>query len=353
MSSRDKKKWISKSYFNILEKIGYTTKSSSSDDTISQLIVAFCLFAVLSILFIVLTRLSITLDSKDESIETMLNILTSPIAQLTGIVLSFDMIKEVISKEVKALERQLPNREYVDALERSIKELENSNDIKLREEQELLYLAHLFVADEEIFKRMDIKSFASEAYREKFKTLLDASCYLQKRFADEQSKRKLRAVITSIENDSWRALATAAATVAFDLQNNYTDEINAQLFAKPNNFLVADIYMYLSAWLVSSIDNNIATAIPFMPIEEIGLRYLTLEQLPDIDKYEQAFDFLIKVFKNGKFCNFLKVGDGTKKIQELDTEEIKICEEVSSYLEELLIRLKNFELSQRNSVSNT
>lgn len=349
MSSRDKRKWIHKSYFNILEKIGYTTNTTSSDDTISQLIVAFGLFAVLSIFFIVLTTLPGELKDigiRAEFIKFILNILTSPITQLTGIFLSFDMIKKIISKEVKTLERQFPKRQDVDDLNQEISKLNTKNkdlvkessDSKMREEQLLMNLVRLYeVVPNDMILEIIMKDKALQKRWEIFSDTKKILSDAKEKHTKWESRKNLGAVIRTIKKESWEGFAREATLYALEIE----DEKHNLASGSPEYLLCKDIYIYLYAWLVNSIDNSIAIDIVYMPIDRIGLRYPS-KQSPDIDKYERAFLFLISVFDSGKFYI------GVKDIQPLTTEQIDICKEgVSFYLKKLIEMLNDFEPPSR------
>ena len=361
MSSRDKRKWIYiyKSYFNILEGIGYTTKSSSSDDTISQLILAFVFFAVLSILFIVLTTLPAELKDlgiKDEFIKLIANILTSPLTQLTGIILGFDMIKEVIQKEVKALERQFPKHEEVsekkkriEDLEKEVKTLKKNKDINIIKELRLSVLAYLY--SENLSNREKIKSIVVKEYSDQFPNgYEEVDPGLKKRFTDDRSRRSLSAAIRIIKEDSWNKLAASAALYALNPNDKLASDTIG--IGKPGYHLFQDIFIYLYVWLVNRIDNNMTRANSYILVQDIGLRYFTPEQSPDIEKYESAFLYLKVAFDKGEFVKSIKKIQELTPEQSLSPEQIEICrQEVPLYFIELIEMLKTFERSSRESLS--
>jgi hypothetical protein len=339
MSSRDKRKWIHKSYFNILERIGYTTKSSSCDDAISQL-TFFSIFCILLPVFV----------GSLANIPSINSQLLQWVSIVVSIGVSFDMIKEMISKEIKALEKQFPKHEEVSALNEQIsklkiknKNLEESGDCKVREEQLLINLVRLYeVAPNDLILEIIMND---PALHKRWKIFNDTNVLLsdiKEKCTHWESRKNLGAIIRTIKKDSWKGLATSAALHALGPNLNDTNKLAHD---KPEYLLFQDIYIYLYAWLVNSIDNSMTIDILYMPIEDIGLRYRS-KQSPDIDKYKKAFEFLVNAFDTGDFYI------GVESIQSLSQEQIEICKKgVPLYLNKLIEMLNDFEPRSRESLS--
>lgn len=344
MSSRDKRKWIHKSYFNILEKIGYTTKSSSCDDAISQL----TFFSAFCILLPVFVGLLANIPSINSQLLQWVSIAVS-------IGVSFDMIKEVISKEIKALEKQFPEHGQVSALEEQLNSLklknnslEENSDSKVREYLLRLNLVRLNEAAPNLIEQIIFKNLALNKSRTNFHSMPLFLSDAEEDYTSGEIRKNLGAVIRTIKKDSWNRLAKNAALSAL---NPNLDDIaygpDYIAYGKPGHPLFKDIFIYLYAWLVNSIDNSIPIDTFYTPIDDIGLRYPS-EQSPDIEKYRKSFEFLVLAFDDGDFYKFIKDIQSTSPEQSLSIEQIEICKtRVPFYLKKLIKMLDDFESRPR------
>ena len=335
-STRERRPWLYRPWLNVLGKTGYSTLTRSSDKAISQLVL-FSLFCVLVPFFIlllvfglptVLATLNINLDD-----NFILNNLISFGLPCASLLVSFEIIKEVIQEEIKALENELgADHEEMENLKNRNQELEKSSDSNLRQEQHKYYLARAYVADQEMINQVRLDVLSSPTHKIPYKNLQDAKNHLKSIYSNREDRRKLRSAITRVNKKSWIMLASSAAMYALEIEEG--DE--AQLSNDPVKYrLFLDLYLYLNAWLVSSIDNDAAIAIPYMPVEDINLHYPT-EDTPEINVYERAFEFLIKVFNKGLYAKLIS------ESQIVTQDDIEACKKVSIYLNELIIRLNYF-----------
>ena len=316
MSFADIRRRIYQPQFGLLKKIGYSTRTSSSNEAISQLVLFFIFCIILTVLIAILLP-------KETFISAGIPILF--------FVFGFDMIKELIAAEIEGLEKNLPKHEEISDLKKQISDWQVSSESNLIKEQHLSYLARAYVVDEKISKQFNWINLTLQPYSNDFDNSKEFHEHLEKRFYNNEMRGKLRAVVISIKEKSWIQLATFAARHALCIKK---EDINL-LKTEPEYFLFLDIYLYLYAWLVSSIDNDFATPTRYMPVKDIGLRYPT-EESPDIDAYNKAFYCLIKLFETGDFVNRFS------RIQELTEEQKETCKEISVYLTELMIRIKEF-----------
>ena len=215
--------------------------------------------------------------------------------------------------------------------------LRQTSESQMKEDQLFINLVRYEDASNDLILKMIIKN---PALNERLRNVDNKDVLLsqaKQKCSYWENRKKLGAVIRTIEKESWKGLARSAALYALGVE----DEQDDLAYDSDEYLLSKDIYIYLYAWLVNSIDNSIAIDIFYTPIDDIGLRYPS-EQSPDIDTYKKAFKFLISAFDTGKFYI------GVEDIQPLTTEQREICQkEVSFYLNKLIEMLEDFEPPSR------
>ena len=334
---------------NSWKKRKQSSNSQSKNDTIYNLI-SFCYNCIVSTFLIVLLLFTFFviifpfISNKKVDINltyTSIGLVIAIAALLLGFLFVYDRIKDKISKEINAFETNLLHDE-ANPLQKQIKNLEADNDTNIKKNQELYYLACLFITNGENNEEKNqiiLDRVKNEVCRDKYKLYSHKQIKddLAKIYADRNSNTNLRAAITTINDKSWRALAASAARKSLGIKR---DDYQ-QLKNDKNYLLFLDIYVFLSVWLVSSIDNNVATAMPYMPVKSIRLNYTTeVEVSPDIDAYERAFSYLAKRFDDG---SFVKVVD---EIQIFTVEQVNTFKKISIYLNQLIKMLQ--ELNQHS-----
>lgn len=309
-------------------QINTVSTDDASDNAIHELTIwyIFCiLLSFLMGLFISIIPSIFTSLGKDIKDDWVLSMAVPIFASFICFLFAREMHEKIITKQIKFIAK-IMKAQHLKKLEKS------SNNNFIIKEQMLLHYAYFYMANEESNRR-DIILRASQIHGNECNPA-DVEPDLKKRFANEQIRKKLGVVITSIKEESWNLLATASTldTFNFDSENSVHRE---ELENGRKLLFCQDIYVYLSVWLVSSIDNNIPGAMPYMPVKVIGLHYPDTKA-PDINAYEIALSYLIKAFDQGNFVmNF-------SHIQELSPEQIKICKEISPYLKKLIQMLKDF-----------
>lgn len=242
-------------------------------------------------------------------------------------------LENKIAKEIDAIGEGRYTQKYVDDLikdfKKKIKILEESNESEIRNKQSVFNLVRLNQSDAS--RREDM--IRHDPFLQKYQYSEEDFMYqAEKKYTDAESMKKLCAVIKTINKDSWNQLATHAALDALNLQEVDVHKLDSD----PEQLLRLDIYVYLRAWLVNSIDNIVMGMKP-MPVNYIKLRYLISEseQSPEpIGKYENAFLFLIQRFDMGTFGELIE--------QDFSSEQIEICKGVSPHLITLIEMLKDF-----------
>lgn len=247
--------------FKLLNRIGYSAKVSREDETELRLILFFILFLVFS--FFIYLALPPFLDS-----------LSSPDAldvfiQIGTMLVSLELMREIIASELEALKKY---------------EREKTEDeiARRKRAQDSQILAHRYYVSQIVgtpsglkFEDLNLQP-VSNAFLSSQVPLYDLG------FSNFQDRRLIRCELINIPEDFWQSLALSASM--YVLNKSISEEIDV----KPNYFLFQDLYAYLRAWLVCSIDNDGGKP---MPIAVIGLHYPN-EESPNVRIYLDALFFI-------------------------------------------------------------
>lgn len=341
------------------KKRGNSNNPLDKEEVISQLIDRFNLYVIVFIIigvFCGIVPFIIYSMNIPKISENPLFLVLSPLFLLLATVaIGSESTKTFITAKVKKFDKESSSN--VDKLTLEIEELngqinkstleiedlKKNKDANIIKDERLRYLADIYMANENTSNREKIIYLVLQEYSNKFPNGSEQiKTGLTKSFNNYQSRRNLRAVITNIKKQSWNRLATAAASKAFKIKQADVGQLNDE----HEKYLFVDIYIYLCAWLVNSIevnsiDNNIPTYMRYMPVKEIGLNYHDREQkfkfANDFEAYETALSELIRIFDLGSFARLFD------DIQELSPGQIEICQEgVSPYLIVLSKMLKDF-----------
>ena len=353
---------ISKVRSYLSYKLSYSTNTVSKEYAIYRLIDKFILYINLSFFLGFLPPCFFYL-LKHNNIDLKESLIFSSFFSLAvmfiSLVFNFDMIEKVISTEIDAVEQQFPKTTDVLALKKEIKKLEKkintleeTTDSKVREYLLRLNLVRLDEAAPDLIEQIIINNSALTKSRKTVNSMPIFLSDVKEDYTNWERRKNLGAVIRTIKEDSWKALAKNAAIFALGCNPDGIaygpDDI---VSGKLGNLLFKDIYIYLYAWLVNSIDHSISRDAFYTPIDDIGLHYPS-GQSPDIGKYTKAFEFLINTFEHGDFYEFIKDIQSTFPEQSLSIEQIEICKkEVSLYLNKLIEMLDDFERRPRESQS--
>lgn len=315
--------------------------SQFKNDTISSLLELFVesiffivvIFGLALIFFLVIFFLNSPTKVDINVVSGLFQVGIAIVALLLGFLLLNERIKNRIVKEISKFETRFLE-EYVYPSQTRVKQLEQNPISNFRKEQHRYYATRAYIdnkKDEAIKGMISTDSFPLE-YINMFDTPGEAKAYYKNTYSKSKGKRRLRALVTTIEKLFWIRLATNSVLHTFDLERTQLDKLESG----SERFLYRDIKAYLYAWLVCSID-NIEDDVTYMPVKYIGLNYPNQGD-PDIKAYEKALSWLIKQFDSGDFANH--VGD----IQ-IPQEDMETYKEISPYLNQLIILLNDYKIS--------
>ncbi|MCC3454626.1 hypothetical protein [Microcoleus sp. PH2017_08_TRC_O_A] len=315
--------------------------SQFKNDTISSLLELFIesifftvvIFGLALIIYLVVLFLNSPTKVDINVVSGLIQGGTAIVALLFQFLFLNERIKNRIVKEINKFETKF-SEEYVYPSQTRVKQLEQNPISNFRKEQQRYYATRAYIdnkKDEAIKGMTSTGSFPLE-YINMFDTPGEAKAYYENTYSKSKGKRRLRALVTTIEKLFWIRLATNSVLHTFNLDRTQLDKLESG----PERFLYRDIKAYLYAWLVCSID-NIEDDVTYMPVKYIGLNYPN-QGHPEIKEYKKALDWLIEQFDSGDFANH--VGD----IQ-IPQEDLETYKEISPYLNQLITLLNDYKIS--------
>ncbi|MEL7070092.1 MAG: hypothetical protein AAGN15_15755 [Cyanobacteria bacterium J06581_3] len=148
---------------------------------------------------------------------------------------------------------------------------------------------------------------------------------LAKEFRKDRERRAIRCIISNLpDQEFFRSIASIATIHALNLKGS-REEKKEQLEQDPQTILCRDIYVFMKAWLVCSVDNYREIA---MPVSTIGLNYPSKEH-PNKQVYKVAFEYIEKNILERPFALVLLKDNSSavRKLQEKISELIDLIEE--------------------------
>jgi len=230
--------------------------------------------------------------------------LLGPLAAAVAVKLSYDFIRDVITTEFDAATKKLEDEVKVRLLEdiqKISKQIDNSS---IRHNLDAKYLAYLKqTLGSEKLQLQEVSSRLQEEYSENRNAFEEK---LTKGFEDSKANREVRCIIHDLTDEFLQQLAVKGIADALSLK---IEEVNERTRTGGDLLsLRVDIYAYLSAWLICSIDNDLGF---LMPIQPIGMRYTRGNGAPDKDTYKNVIRAIGKIIADGRYKSFryYPVGD--------------------------------------------
>lgn len=122
---------------------------------------------------------------------------------------------------------------------------------------------------------------------------------LKEGFENNKTCRETRCIIHDLTDEFLQQLAVKGISDALGLE--IKDAIERTESGKDLCSLRVDIYAYLSAWLICSIDNDMGL---LMPIQPIGMRYTRGSSAPDKETYKNVIQAIGKIIEDRKYKTF-------------------------------------------------
>jgi len=217
-----------------------------------------------------------------------------PLSAAIAVKLSYDFIRDVIATEFDAATKKLEDEAKVSLLEDIQKIREQIDSSSVKQNLDVKYLAYLKqTLGAEKLQLQEISSRLKEENRSAFEEKLS------KGFEGNKTIREVRCIIHDLTDEFLQQLAVKGIADALGLE---IKDANAR--TNSGNDLCSlrvDIYAYLSAWLICSIDNDMGL---LMPIHPIGMRYTRGGNAPDKETYKNVIQAVGKIIADGRYATF-------------------------------------------------
>lgn len=211
--------------------------------------------------------------------------------------LSYDFIRDVIATEFDAATKKLEEEVKGRLLEDMQRIRQQIDDSSIKHNLDAKYLAYLKqTLGAEKLRLQEVSSRLKEEYSENrsaFEEKLDEG------FEGSKTIREVRCIIHNLSDEFLQQLAVKGIADALSLG---IEEANKR--TNSGNDLCSlrvDIYAYLTAWLICSIDNDMGI---LMPIRPIGMRYTRGGSTPDKATYKNVIKAIEKVIEDGRYTTF-------------------------------------------------
>jgi hypothetical protein len=254
-----------------------------------------------------------------------------PLSAAIAVKLSYDFIRDVIATEFDAATKKLEDEVNARLLE-DIKEIrEKIDNSHIKQSLDVKYLAYLKqTLGAEKLHLQEVSSSLKEEYsenRSEFENKLD------KDFEDSRKIREVRCIIHELTEEFLQQLAVKGIADALGLEIKEANERTNS--GNDLCSLRVDVYAYLSAWLICSIDNDIGL---LMPIQPIGMRYTRGSNIPDKETYKNVIKAIEKIIVDGRYKTFKYYPDSDP----LSSRSLKST--IINYLDKIIDLIEKYPL---------
>lgn len=284
---------ITKPWFSFYSRLRKNDKIQTEDQTVNRLLSFYLSSIILAFLVAAIVAWIIPLLPKSQDgIKAILELILAAAA----VKLSYDFIRDVIATEVSAAITKVKEEQGMKLLE-DLETLRNQIDNStIKQNLDNKYLAFLKQSlGAESLKLQAISPKLMNEYsmnRSVFEEQLDS------KYRYERNFREARCVIHELPKGFLQVLAVKGISDALEIP--LRDAIERTKSGRDLHSFRVDLYAYLSAWLVCSLDNDNDM---LMPLEPIGISYRE-QASPDKEAYKTAITKIGETILNGEYKNF-------------------------------------------------
>ncbi|MBW4539583.1 MAG: hypothetical protein KME43_10630 [Myxacorys chilensis ATA2-1-KO14] len=277
---------ITKPWWRIYSHIRGKRIVQTREQTITHLLGFYLFSVILSFLLAAISIWKIPIE------QGVLGVITTA----TLVVLGYDFVKDVIATEFDAATKNIEEgvrNEFRQEIQLLQIQLKNSN---IRQRLDQNYLSYLKQSlGYENLKLQEVNSELKEAYSE---DRLAFGKKLDEEFRNSKASREVRCVIQDLNKEFLQQLAIQGIVDGLELE--LKEVLERTRAGNDLHSLRVDIYAYLSAWLVCSIDNDLGF---LMPIQPIGMRYMNKVGAPDKETYKKIIGAIADCILTNQFKN--------------------------------------------------
>lgn len=251
------------------------------------------------------------------------------LSSLILVKLGWDFIRDFIAAEFDAGTRNI-EKEVTDKFQQKIQELQvEIKNLQSRESLDKNYLSYLQQSlGDDNFKLQGVNQELQSQYSE------DRSGFnekLKKGFKNSKDTRKARCIIHDLNDRFLQQLAIQGIIDGLDL--TFEDVRERTKTGNDLHRLRVDIYAYLSAWLICSIDNDLGLT---MSIQPIGMRYMKGNNVPDKETYKKIIQAIQKAILSDEYKKLHDYPESNPLASDI------VKNTIVSYLEQLIVLVDNY-----------
>jgi hypothetical protein len=226
-----------------------------------------------------------------------------PLIAAIGVTFSYSFIKDTISAKFDADTERIESEAEKKSLEKNRKILENNQKIlekidesTIKYNSDFKYLAYIKPIID--CKKLPLSGVSSKFTTERGENFSAFEKRLDEGLKSNRNSREVRYKIYSLTDEFLGKLALIGIQLALGLEKEAVNEKTE--YGGKFHFLLSDVYAYLSAWLICSIDNDMGD---LMPIACIGMRYTTGDNVSDKETYKKVIKAIKKIIVDGLYTD--------------------------------------------------
>lgn len=251
------------------------------------------------------------------------------LSSLILVKLGWDFVRDVIATEFDAGTGNI-EKEVTDKFQQEIQELQvEIRNLQSRESLDKNYLSYLQQSlGDDNFKLQGVNQKLQLQYSK------DKSGFnekLKEGFKNSKDTRKARCIIHDLNDLFLEQLAIQGIIDGLGL--TFEDVRERTKTGNDLHRLRVDIYAYLSAWLICSIDNDLGLT---MSIQPIGMRYMKGNNVPDKETYRKIIKAIQKAILSDEYKKLKNYPESNPLASDI------VKNTIVSYLEQLIVLVDNY-----------
>jgi hypothetical protein len=266
--------------------------SQIRDKTINRLL-GLCFFYI--IVAVITTTIQIWVPVRFGTLGISKDTLT-PLVAAIGLTFGYGFIKDRIAEAFDAGTGDIKDEVEKRLHEDNRKVLEKIDESTIKYNSDFKYLAYIKPIIS--FDELQSSEVSSKLTKERGDNVSAFEKKLDIKLEESKNIREVRYKIHSLTNEFLKKLAFFGIVKALGLEIEDADKKT-----KPGGkfrFLSLDVYAYLSAWLICSIDNDTDDV---MPIAYIGMRHTNEDNVSNKETYKKVIQAIRNIIIDGSYTD--------------------------------------------------
>jgi hypothetical protein len=287
------KRFLTKPWFRVYSRFKGRDAVQTEEQTVNRLLGFYLSSIILALLGAAIVAWIIpSLTTDQEGLKAVLELLIAAVAVKVG----YDFVRDVIASEVGAALNKVKDEEGERLLQdlQTIQEQIDNSRIKQNLDNKYLSFLKQTLGSESL----RLQSVSTELMKEYSVNRSEFERKLEADYRKERNFREARCVIHELPKEFLQQLAVKGISKGLGLP--LREAIERTEPGRDLESLRIDLYAYLSAWLVCSLDNDNNM---LMPLEPIGMSYEDKDS-PNKEIYKKIIDAIGQVIINGDYQDF-------------------------------------------------